>query len=492
MGKCVPNLSFDVTIVGNGVIGQSIAYELARRSAGLRIAVCGPKSRSGAASVAAGAMLNTFGEITKYTLKSEACRAKFGLCLTALDMWPDWLECLKGVDGNSDIDRSLTHGTTVIHNTRSGSLDDQNFTALQAALQEFDEPYDEIDPGSIAGLHPHPTARPLRALHIPREGAIDARAVLGGLERAATSLGVTTVESEVGEILTCGGAVHGVALADGRKIDAGTVVLAAGSFTGSLIGVLEPGAVPAVVSGRGISVMVKRLAKPGFRNTVRSPTRAGACGLHVIPLGDGIDYFGATNEVYAVPSVHADFGNSQLLMQYARDQLDLGLHLADIDRWIVGNRPIAVDGFPLIGRTSVEGLILATGTYRDGFHCSPAIAQYVTEDILGANSLAHRLPLFVPERAPIETMSVSECMQEFVFQVVSGAFEAGVTLPGYHPDMRLFEEYYQRAVEHYFSGLDSPVALLPEMLIAVLNSDQPTKHQITEYVRAAREYHPLR
>lgn len=482
-------LSFDVVIVGNGIIGHSTAYELARKSGDLRIAICGQKSRSGAASVAAGAMLNTFGEITKYTLRSEAGRAKFELCRTALNMWPDWLEGLKGVHGNADIDRSLTHGTTVIHNTKSGMLDDQNFAALQDALKEFDEPYEEVDPHSIVGLHPHPEARPLRAIHMPREGAIDARAVLGGLERAAVSLGITTLDVEVGEILTGGGCVSGLALADGVRLEAGTVIIAAGSFSGSLTHIFEPGAIPAMVAGRGISMMVKRLSEPGFQNTVRSPTRAGACGLHVIPLGNGIDYFGATNEVYDTPSIHADFGNSQLLMQYAREQLDLRLHLADIERWVIGNRPIAVDGFPMIGRTSIDGLILATGTYRDGFHCSPAIAQYVTEDILGTNSLSQRLPLFVPERAPIETMTVSECVQEFVFQVVSGAFEVGLTLPGYHTDMRLFEEHYQQAVEHYFSLLDSPVALLPEMLIAVLNSDQPAKHRITEYITAAREYH---
>ncbi|MEU0990677.1 FAD-dependent oxidoreductase [Streptomyces sp. NPDC005953] len=481
--------TFDVVIVGNGIIGRSIAYEIARKSGDLRIAICGKKSRGGAASVAAGAMLNTFGEITKYTLMSKAGKAKFELCRTALNMWPDWLADLKAVDGNSGIDRSLTHGTTVVHNTKSGVLDDQNFAALQSALKEFDEPYEEIDPYSIIGLHPHPEARPLRAIHMPREGAIDARAILSGLERAAVSLGITALDVEVGEILTSGDHVCGVALADGARLEAETVVIAAGSFSQSFTHIFEPGAVPAIVAGRGISMMVKRLSEPGFQNTVRSPTRAGACGLHVIPLGNGIDYFGATNEVYDTPSIQADFGNSQLLMQYAREQLDLGLHLADIERWVVGNRPIAVDGFPLIGRTSVDGLILATGTYRDGFHCSPAIAQYVTEDILGTNSLSQRLPLFTPERAPIETMTVSECVREFVFQIVSGAFEAGLKLPGYHTDMRLFERHYQQAVEHYFSLLESPVALLPEMLIAILNSDQPSKHRITEYVRAARDYH---
>jgi glycine oxidase len=92
--------NYDVIIIGNGVIGYSIAYELARRSGELRIAVCGPAHRRGAASLAAGAMLNTFGEVTKATLASAAGQAKFELCRRALDRWPSWLEELKEASGD--------------------------------------------------------------------------------------------------------------------------------------------------------------------------------------------------------------------------------------------------------------------------------------------------------------------------------------------------------------------------------------------------------
>lgn len=481
--------SFDVIIVGNGVIGNSIGYEIARRSGSLRIAVCGPKRRTGAASAAAGAMLNTFGEVTKYTLKSEAGRAKFDLCRLALDMWPAWLEELKDISGQSDLDRSLTHGTTVICNAKSGVLDDQNFAALQAALTKFDEPHEEIDPQCVVGLRPLPDARPLRAIHIAREGAIDARAVLGGLELAAESLGVTVLDAEIVDIAVRAGAVVGVTLGDGSLLEGEMVILAAGAFSGQLARMFEPGAVPVLFAGRGISMMVRRPMEPGFQYTVRSPTRAGACGLHVVPLGDGIDYYGATNEVYDLPSALADFGNSQLLMKYACEQLDMELHNADIERWIVGNRPIAVDGFPLIGRTSIDGLILATGTYRDGFHCSPAIAQFVADDVVGVDSLADRLPIFVPERPPIETLTPSESVMEFIFQGVSGEFEAGVTVPGWHTDMKIFADFYGRVAERYYALFDEPIGLLHEMLISVMYSPNPEKHSITEYIRAARGHY---
>jgi glycine/D-amino acid oxidase-like deaminating enzyme len=481
----MPSSKIDTVIIGNGVIGYSIAYELAKRARDLRIAVVGPSGRGGAASAAAGAMLNTFGEVTKNTLRSAAGEAKFELCHRALDRWPSWLEELKQASGDPDLDRSLSHGTTVLYNTKSGFLDDKNFKAFQEALVKFAEPHEEIDPEDIVGLRPAPDARPLRAIHVPREGSIDARAVLAGLEAAAAGLNVVTVDREVVEILTQGGKATGVALGDGTTVEADTVILSAGAFTGQLTKIFEPGAVPLMLAGRGIAMLTRRASEPGFEHVVRSPTRAGACGLHVLPMGDGVEYYGATNDVYGQPSHLADFGMSQLLMQFAIDQLDKRLYFADIERWLVGNRPVALDGFPMIGRTSINGLLIVAGTYRDGFHCSPVLAQLVVDDLLGVGSLAAELPHFVPERAPIQIMTPDESAKELVLQAVSGTYEGGVSLPGWHVDSEVLDVHYRTAVERYLSVFDEPTALLPEVFLHVIFDPEFERHPVTEYLRAA-------
>ncbi|MEV8439578.1 FAD-dependent oxidoreductase [Actinosynnema sp. NPDC051121] len=81
----------DVAVVGNGVLGLSVAVEVARRAPELRIAVIGPPDRPGAATAAAGAMLNCFGEVTRHTGGHPAARAKFALARETLDRWPQWL-----------------------------------------------------------------------------------------------------------------------------------------------------------------------------------------------------------------------------------------------------------------------------------------------------------------------------------------------------------------------------------------------------------------
>jgi glycine/D-amino acid oxidase-like deaminating enzyme len=478
--------TYDVVVVGNGVIGYSIAYELAKRSGDLDIAVCGPAGRPGAATMAAGAMLNTFGEITRHTLESVPGQAKFDLCRRALDRWPSWLEELKQASGDPDLDRTYTQGTTVLLNTKSGLLDDQNFSALEAALAKFDEPHEEIDPHDIPGLLPRPDGRPLRALHLSREGAIDARAVLRGLEAAATAGGVTTVDGEVADILTQGGRAVGVALADGTTLRAGAVVLAAGAFSGALTRVFEPGSVPAMYAGRGIAFMTRRGDESGFRSVVRTPTRAGNCGLHMVPFGDGREYYGATNIPVDEPKVRGDLGMSEFLLKVAREQLDQRLYFADVE-WKVGNRPMSIDGFPMIGRTSIEALVVATGTYRDGFHCSPVIARLVTDDLLGAGSLAEQLPHFRPERPPIQTMTPQQAVEELILTAVAGGHEDGINLPGYHIGLEPFEAHYQKAMQRFYAVLDRPVGLLPEILLSLILEPDLAKHRVTTYLNAAQQ-----
>ena len=56
-------MSFDVLIVGNGIVGSLTAVMINKNLPKIKIGLIGPSNRPGSASVAAGAMLNVFGEI---------------------------------------------------------------------------------------------------------------------------------------------------------------------------------------------------------------------------------------------------------------------------------------------------------------------------------------------------------------------------------------------------------------------------------------------
>src|ERR1700758_2163358 len=82
----------EVIVVGNGAIGASIAFELRRR--GFGITRIGQRHRPYAASVAAGAMLGCFGEVTQSLLASEHGRAKLDMDYRARQYWTQWDEQL--------------------------------------------------------------------------------------------------------------------------------------------------------------------------------------------------------------------------------------------------------------------------------------------------------------------------------------------------------------------------------------------------------------
>ncbi|MFB6612765.1 hypothetical protein ACFCV9_00830 [Streptomyces sp. NPDC056367] len=57
-----------------------------------------------------------------------------------------------------------------------------------------------------------------------------------------------------------------------------------------------------------------------------------------------------------------------------------------------GNRPLGLDGHPVIGPTTREGLWGAGGTHRDGLHVSPLIATALAQALLAPGGVCHELP----------------------------------------------------------------------------------------------------
>ena len=150
-----------IVIIGNGAIGMTAASELATRATGAEIVIIGPRNRTGGASAAAGAMLGCFGELTKYSLATDAGRRKFALGLDAHAMWPAHLDHLGEVGGTEPI--KTVSDTFVVLNAVGGELDSENFDAMLAGLDEHHGRYEIVD--SVPGGS-YPTAR-LRSLWLP-------------------------------------------------------------------------------------------------------------------------------------------------------------------------------------------------------------------------------------------------------------------------------------------------------------------------------------
>jgi len=419
---------------------MAIAYKLATTLKKSRIALIDAHSGA-AASSAAGAMLGCFGEVTKYTFSNQPSLEKFDLMYAAHNAWPDWMGELKQVSGEK-----IWHspGTHIILNTQGGKLDEENFDAIIDALKKYKEPFEEVSTRSIEGLDAVELAKPLRAIYI-KEGAVDSNQYLQVLRTACEKMHIQFINGKAEKIVNSKSPFTIVGNFD--EVVSDNVIVATGAFSDTLLKNSNLGLdIMPIFAGVGFA-MVTQARGQAFKNTIRVANRSGSCGLHLIPYGNSREYIGATNVVQTAPQQEAVTIMVQFLSQCAVEQLKKDINWANVLEYRVGNRPVSFDTFPLIGKTNLEGVFIATGTYRDGFHCSPIIAQNIVNEIIGKKRVIS--DTFKPERKPIQTMTQEESIKDFALQSLSGAYELWLKLPGTIGEKDLLSMYEHKARELY-------------------------------------------
>ncbi|AEV65613.1 NAD(P)/FAD-dependent oxidoreductase [Pseudomonas ogarae] len=414
---------YDVIVVGSGAIGGSIAFELATR--GLRVCRVGETDRTNAASKAAGAMNGCFGEVTSGLLASGHGRLKLAMDIQAKGMWPQWAQRLAQASGSQQ-ELLTARGTHVILNSAGmAEIDSINYEAIEQTLRDYQEPFSNVSPGGVEWVKANDLVRPLQALLIPDENAVDSHLLLEKLDAALLGSGGEIINKNAHVVLTEGRVATGVMLENGEEIAGSHVVVAAGVQSLAMFDTLDDikDRIPPMFAGYGVSILVQ--LKPGQitpSTVIRTPNRAFACGLHCVPRSPELLYLGATNILAEKPRSHALISDVQFLLDCAVDQLNLDLHDAEVVSIQVGNRPIPADGFPLVGQCGYDGLWLATGTYRDGLHQSPLLAAWMADQIQGVpNSLD--LSCFAPVRKPLQGLPRSNTVAETVKQMFATGYE---------------------------------------------------------------------
>ncbi|TWI30954.1 NAD(P)/FAD-dependent oxidoreductase [Paracoccus sulfuroxidans] len=369
----------DVIVVGGGVIARCVALELSSR--GLSVATVSKSSTlDRTASVAAGAMLGAFAEFVQSKwLFADQEEAR--LRISAGRMWEEWFRT--HISG-SQADTAIRRGTFIVANN-TGSHDDENIHFIKAQADAWAEKNQWVDPRDVPGLEPHKLARPQRVLSLPTEGYIESRVLMQAL---CAAIGADPAITEIDEDVTAidaasrGGTVRTLA---GQALHGQIIVVAAGANTLRLLPWLDlrvKGRPLTMLGGRGTSMVVDSTIP--FPGVLRTPNRDFACGSHVVPLSDGRIYIGATNRLEKndfsdpKPSV----GELHALCHSLANEISHQLRLAPVLEMRAGYRPISSDGYPLFGHTGHDGILIASGTYRNGILMAPAIARSVADDIL--------------------------------------------------------------------------------------------------------------
>lgn len=430
-------------VIGNGIIGLTTAFRLARR-AGAKdtITLIGKRERPGSATLAAGAMLNSFAELEKDSLDSDLDLYRFELSHLATKMWPKFERelidvtgsCLpkgcqkcQGFSGGGCVDT----GTYVINNTAADDLDDENFDAILKALQDFNEPHRLVNPSEIPNYMPDQRHRATRALYIENEGWFNPRLMVEKLDAALGRFPqVKLLDGSIERLDGNNNEVTAAVTDDGVRISADNFILANGSMAGSLIEKSKLGIqIQRIFHGVGVSIEIRSPDYPHSK-CIRTPNRGLACGIYTVPYftepNEPNDHIliGASNFVSPTPVAHGRISSVESILRAAIEQVNFNFYRAELVRVNVGWRPTSQDTYPLIGKTSISNLIVASGTKRDGFHLSPLISEQIASIIYG-EELDERLTWFAPERAPIRSMTREEAIEKAIRHQMSAAYQHG-------------------------------------------------------------------
>ncbi|MDX1688632.1 MAG: FAD-binding oxidoreductase [Candidatus Promineifilaceae bacterium] len=228
------------------------------------------------------------------------------------------------------------------------------------------------------------------------DGTMDPQAVLMGFKRKAVDLGATYIAAEVAEVVHADGKVNGVALTDGRKLSAKTVVNSAGAW-GTRLARTAGIELPVDPVMRQVFVL-ETAAEP----EATYPLTVFPSGLYLIQEHGGQFMCGKSLDD---DPVGFDFSwNHGRFMEILWPELVEYVPAFDrlkvVSGWSGLYAVNRFDGNAILGEwPGLEGFVLANGFSGHGFQQCHAVGRYLAETIRGVDPFLD-LSIFSPERIP--------------------------------------------------------------------------------------------
>jgi glycine oxidase len=389
---------FDAVFVGGGVIGLASAWRAAR--GGARVCVLErAEPPAGATNVAAG-MLAPVGEL------SFGEPDLLAMMLAAAELWPDFVDELEAVSGERAGYRR--NGALVLALDRDEAGELRRRHELQ---QELGLETEWLTPRRCRDLEPGLAPAFVGGVHAPGDASVDPRRLAtalaaalreaGGELRTGTEVvdGLWDGERLVGvrTAPTGVGAASGAALPAARSsagaepvevgnpvgdkplqadVHADAVVLCNGAWAGQTAWLPEEARPPVrPVKGEVIELRSRDGEPPVAGRNIASER------IYLVPRDDGRLIVGATQEERGFDTTVTAGGVHELLREAYRVLPDVAeMELAGT---IAGLRPGSPDNLPIVGRGAVEGLVLATGHFRNGILLAPITADAVAATLAG-------------------------------------------------------------------------------------------------------------
>ena len=334
-----------ILIIGGGLIGLSIAYEFARNNCNVSVV---SKNRSESAGFVAAGMLATHAE----GLEDELL--KFGQQSQILI--PQWI---KNIEQDSGIECGLKKCGIIVPFTNMKDLQEFPTYKYSKYLNQKDL---KKEIRGIDSIWEH-------GLIFEQDGQIDnRRRLMRALERACSLNGVKFQEgSEVKDLRIENNKIVGakvlIATGELKEIDCEKSILCSGAWSKKVLNKIPVFPVKGqMLSIQGPTNFLKRVL---FGQNI-----------YLVPRDDGLIVVGATVEKDAKFEQGNTPSGINQLQEGIRSLLPEAINWPQMEHWW-GFRPCTPDFKPILGKSKIENLFLATGHYRNG-----VLFSAITSDLL--------------------------------------------------------------------------------------------------------------
>lgn len=372
--------TYDVVVIGAGIIGLAIAYELKLRNQKLKILVLDKNTAGKEASWASAGMLEPQLNVNEAAGNGagELQRKFFNLCIESQFIFEEYLRRVEWISKQECDYRK--EGILQLIPPGEKADEKRAWLARLGLRTNFwnQEETEQYEPALAEGYS---------AIHLPDNHQVDNRKLMQALIAACRQMQIEILEHcEVTDFSLVNDAVS-AAHGHTSQFSAAHYVLTAGSWSSQFPAL--HGIIPEIQPIRG-QIHSMQMPSPQF---VR---HAGHFDdLYYVPRNDGRILIGSTVEDAGFnKSVSKEVTES--FVKKLEAVIPNSVYFKPIESWS-GLRPVSNDRYPVLGETALSNLFIATGHFRNGILLMPITARLMA-DVMLEQKVSPLIKPFSPSR----------------------------------------------------------------------------------------------
>jgi glycine oxidase len=306
----------------------------------------------------------------------------FDLSMRSRKLYPEWAQRIHEISGIDPQYQDKGTLSVKFSQSEQAAIDNWSRWQTDAGLR-----IEQLSVEDLRTLEPSVSELATGAVRVPGDHQVDNRLLMDALGVAIRRTGVEVLEGQCVESLDLKGRRAAGVIREGEAMKSGVVILAAGSWSGSLF--KSAGLEVPVLPARG-----QMLAVEAERPLISHVIHHGHC--YLVPRRNGRIVIGSTVE-YTGFHKAVTAGGLHELLQAATTLVPSIRDLEIAETWC-GLRPDTPDHLPVLGPSEVDNVYIATGHFRNGILLAPVTAELLSKCIVDGGSMPPEVSAFSPAR----------------------------------------------------------------------------------------------